>query len=70
VKKLSPLAVVSLLRELRRGIGDRRPLGIAGARELVPLLARELREGGDASAVVEDRVEGLAVLVWLGATDE
>jgi uncharacterized protein (DUF697 family) len=70
VKKLSPLAVVSLLRELRRGIGDRRPLGIAGARELVPLLARELREGGDASAVVEDRVEGLAVLVWLGAADE
>ena len=36
----------------------------------MPLLARELREGGDASAVVEDRVEGLAVLVWLGAADE
>jgi uncharacterized protein (DUF697 family) len=70
VKKLNPLAVLSLLREVRRGAGDPRPLGVAGARELVPLLARELRAGGEAGAVVEDRVEGVAALVWLGAADE
>ena len=58
------------MREVRRGAGDQRPLGVAGARELVPLLARELRAGGDAGAVVEDRVEGIAVLVWVGAADE
>lgn len=70
MKKLTPVAVLSLVRELRRGAGDPRPLGIAGARELVPLLARELRKGGEPAAVVEDRVEGIAVLVWLGPTDE
>jgi uncharacterized protein (DUF697 family) len=68
--KLGPLSVLSVLRELRRGGGDQRPLGVAGARELVPLLARELRAGGDASAVVEGRVEGLAALVWVGPPDE
>ena len=55
--KLSPLSVLSLVRELRRGAGDPRPLAISGARELVPLLARELRAGGHASAVVEGRFE-------------
>jgi uncharacterized protein (DUF697 family) len=68
--KLGPLAIVSALRQLRKGAGDPRPLGIAGARELVPLLARELRAGGDASAVVEGRVEGVAALVWVGPADE
>ena len=43
----------SVVREVRRGAGDPRPLAVAGARELVPLLARELRAGGDAAAVVE-----------------
>ena len=38
--------------------GDPRPLAVAGARELVPLLARELRAGGEASAVVEGRARG------------
>ena len=63
----TPLSIVSLVRELRRGAGDPRPLAVAGARELVPLLARELRAGGDAGAVVEGRVEDAAVLVWIGA---
>ena len=67
---LTPLSVISLVRELRRGSGDPRPLAISGARELVPLLARELRAGGDASAVVEGRFEGASVLVWIGAPDE
>jgi uncharacterized protein (DUF697 family) len=70
VKKQGALAVLSVFRELRRGAGDPRPLGIAGARELVPLLARELRAGGEPSAVVENQVQGVAALVWLGAADE
>ncbi|HZU19704.1 MAG TPA: hypothetical protein VE982_00650 [Gaiellaceae bacterium] len=68
--KLGPLAILSVLREVRRGAGDERPLGVAGARELVPVLARELRTGGDAAAVAEDAVEGVAALVWIGAPDE
>jgi uncharacterized protein (DUF697 family) len=68
--KLGPLSIFSLVRELRRGGGDPRPLAVAGARELVPLLARELREGGNASAVVEQRVEHAAALVWIGPPDE
>lgn len=68
--KLAPLSVLSVVREVRRGSGDRRPLAVAGAHELVPLLARELRAGGDASAVVEQRVEGAAAVVWVGAPDE
>jgi uncharacterized protein (DUF697 family) len=36
----------------------------------VPLLARELREGGDATAVVEGRTDGIAALVWVGPADE
>ena len=68
--KLGPLSVVSVIRELRRGSGDPRPLCVAGARELVPLLARELREGGDAGSVVEGRAEHAAVLVWVGDADD
>jgi uncharacterized protein (DUF697 family) len=43
---------------------------VAGARELVPVLARELRAGGEAGAVVENVLENVAVLVWVGAPDE
>jgi uncharacterized protein (DUF697 family) len=68
--KLGPLALVSLVREVRRGSGDQRPLAVAGARELLPIIARQLREGGDPAAVVEGRVENAAVLVWVGAPDE
>jgi uncharacterized protein (DUF697 family) len=68
--KLGPLALVGLLREARSGAGDRRPLAVAGARELVPLLARELRAGGDGSAVVEGALDGVAAVVWLGRADE
>jgi uncharacterized protein (DUF697 family) len=69
-RKLGPLTVLSVVREVRRGTGDERPLSVAGARELVPVLARELREGGDPSAVVEGRLEDVAVVVWVGAPDE
>jgi len=68
--KLTPRAVLSVVRELRKQGVDTRPLGVAGARELVPLLARELRAGGEVTAVVEHRVEDVAALVWVGAPDE
>jgi len=68
--KLGPMAIFSLVREVRRGSGDQRPLAVAGARELLPIIARQLREGGDPSAVVEGRVENAAVLVWVGPPDE
>jgi uncharacterized protein (DUF697 family) len=67
---LNPLTVLGLVRELRRGAGDPRPLGVAGSRELVPLLARQLRAGGQASAVAEGAHENLAVLVWVGPPDK
>jgi uncharacterized protein (DUF697 family) len=70
VSKLGPLALVSLVREVRRGSGDQRPVAVAGARELLPIIARQLREGGDPSAVVEGRVENAAVLIWVGPPDE
>jgi uncharacterized protein (DUF697 family) len=67
--KFGPMTVLSLFKELRRGSGDPRPLSVAGARELVPLLARELREGGEPAAVVEQRLEGVAAVVWVGPPD-
>jgi uncharacterized protein (DUF697 family) len=69
-RKVGPLSILAIVRELRRGRGDQHPIAVAGARELVPILARELRNGGDASAVVEDRVERAAILVWVGPPDE
>jgi uncharacterized protein (DUF697 family) len=68
--KLHPVAALSVFREIRRGAGDQRPLAVAGARELVPILARELRAGGDPSAVVEGQVKGAAALVWVGPPDK
>ena len=68
--KLGPLSVIGVVRELRRRGGDPRPLSVAGARELVPVLARELRAGGEAGAVVENAVEDVSVLVWVGPPDE
>lgn len=65
--KLGPLAFAKLLREVKPG--DARPIGVAGSRELVPLLARELRAGGDDGAVVE-RSTNVAALVWVGKADE
>jgi len=67
--KLGPLLVIGVVRELRRRGGDPRPLSVAGARELVPILARDLRAGGEASAVVENVLENVSLLVWVGEPD-
>jgi uncharacterized protein (DUF697 family) len=69
-RKLRPLALLSVVREVRRGSGDPRPLAVGGARELLPVIARQLREGGDPAAVVEGRTENVAALVWVGPPDE
>ena len=52
-----------------KGKGKLGPLSVAGARELVSILARELRADGEASAVVENALENVSVLVWVGAPD-
>jgi uncharacterized protein (DUF697 family) len=68
---LGPGALLGIIRESRSRSADRRPLVVAGAPSLVPLLARELRAGGEASAVREGGpLEGAAALVWIGAPDE
>jgi uncharacterized protein (DUF697 family) len=68
----SPLAYLKVLNEVRRGASSRLPIAIGGASELVPLLAKELREGGDAGAVVEagQSLPPAAALVWIGPADE
>jgi len=61
-----------LLRELRGGKVETRSLAVDGARELVPVLARELRAGGDAGAVREgfDPRAETAALIWIGPAGE
>jgi uncharacterized protein (DUF697 family) len=71
VAKFGPLTILPLVRELRAGSGAWRPIVVAGARELVPLLAKELRAGGDPTAVREGgRPEDASVFVWIGKPDE
>jgi uncharacterized protein (DUF697 family) len=68
--KVGPMSVVSLLREVRKAEGDTKALAVGGARELVPILARELRAGGDPAAVVEHDVTDAVALIWVGDADE
>ena len=53
---MKPTAVIGLVRELRTGLGDERPLHVAGVPALVPALARELRRGGEEGAVREGEI--------------
>jgi uncharacterized protein (DUF697 family) len=70
-KALAPLSLLKVVREVRKGAGGDRPLMVGGARELVPLLAKELRAGGDGGAVVEHGTDArTAALVWIGPADE
>lgn len=62
---LAPAVVFNLVRELRKAAGSRKPLVVAGARELAEALRRELVRDGDASAVRGAGVEGAAALVYV-----
>lgn len=61
-----------LFKELRVASEDRRPIAVGGARELAPVLRRELVRDGDASAVRTGDPEGAATYVHVlaGAPDE
>ncbi len=64
-------SLLAVAREAREGSAEGGPLVVAGARELVPLLAKALRAGGEAGAVVEHgSPEGALALVWIGPPDE
>ena len=63
LKQAAARPVVLPRAAARRERGGPRPLAVAGARELVPLLARELRAGGDAAPSPGRRREGAAALV-------
>jgi uncharacterized protein (DUF697 family) len=66
-KPLGALGLLKVAREVRKGAGGDRPIAVGGARELVPLLAKELRAGGDPAAVIEGPAgKGAAALVWIG----
>lgn len=63
-------AILGLVRELRTGAGDARPVMVAGVPALVPALARELRRGGEEAAVREGgRPEDAAAVVYLLEAD-
>jgi uncharacterized protein (DUF697 family) len=68
IKAAQGLALLRLVKDVRQGAGGERPIAIGGARELVPLLAKELRAGGDPGAVTE-QARGASALVWIGPPD-
>lgn len=72
---MGPRALLGVLREVGGGSGKSEPLVVAGARELVGLLAAELAQDGEPGAVVEYRAGGgpaptaAAAVIWLGTAD-
>jgi hypothetical protein len=63
-----PLMALRVYQQSRQAAVPPGPVAVAGAGELAPLLVKELRAGGDASAVVEGAPPGhAAALVWIGA---
>ena len=66
-----PLMALRVVQQGRLASLPPGPIAVAGASELVPLFAKELRAGGEAGAVVEGPVPGhAAALVWIGPADE
>jgi uncharacterized protein (DUF697 family) len=71
IRKLpQALAMVRAVKDIRKSAGGDRPLAVGGARELVPLLVKELTAGGEPGAVTESTRGAAAALVWIGAADE
>ena len=62
---LAPAVVFNLVRELRKANESRKPLVVAGARELAEALRRELARDGDPDAVRDAGVERAAALVYV-----
>jgi hypothetical protein len=66
-----PFVALGAVQRVRNTTHAHAPIAVAGSRELVPLLAKELRAGGDAGAVTEGPPPGhAAALVWIGPPDE
>ena len=66
-----PLMALRVVQQGRLASLPAGPVAVAGASELAPLLAKELRAGGEAGAVVEGPPPGhAAALVWIGPADE
>ncbi len=66
-----PLTILRAVRQVRGPTGNEGPIVVAGARELVPLVAKGLRAGGDPAAVVENASgRQAAALVWVGKADD
>jgi uncharacterized protein (DUF697 family) len=69
--RLAALKLLSVVREVRAGAGGSRPLVVGGARGLAFGLAKELRAGGEAAAVLEHgAADQAAALIWIGAAEE
>jgi uncharacterized protein (DUF697 family) len=66
---LGPAVVFNLFREVRKAARSRKPIVVAGARELAEALRRELVRDGDDTAVRASGVEGAAALVFVLAHD-
>jgi len=65
-----PLMLLRVAQQTRLASRPPGPIAVAGASELAPLLAKELREGGEAGAVVEGPPPPhAAALVWIGPPD-
>ncbi len=65
-----PVMALKVVQQSRLASVPPGPVAVAGASELVTLLARELREGGDERAVIEGPPSGhVAALVWIGSPD-
>ena len=63
---IRPAVILGLVRELRASSLDDRPLVVAGATSLAPVLAKELRARGQAGAVLENGpIEGALALVYV-----
>jgi uncharacterized protein (DUF697 family) len=63
--RLSPLTVLSLVRELRAAAGEEGPLCVAGAPALADALAKELARGGSSSAVRQSLSPDAEALVYV-----
>ena len=63
--RLHPMAIYSLVKELRIAVGSEGPLVVTGAPSLADALRRELGRGGRADALAHELVEPADALVYV-----